>query len=418
MSSAADDRGMSAGGCDGGLIYDWNSVNGSFTPPVKIQLDDETLRDGLQSPSALDPSTDDKLKLLHLMSAIGIETANIGLPGAGGKPREEIEILAREVKAAGLGIGLNVACRTVVSDIEPVAGMIQRTGMPIEVCAFIGSSTIRQYAEDWQLDTLIGHTRAALEFARDQQLSLMYVTEDTSRAHPETLRALYSLAIELGAKRLCVCDTVGHSTPQGAKAVVSFVKSIVDEYGVDVGIDWHGHRDRGLDIANCLAAIEGGATRIHGSALGLGERAGNTPMDLLLVNLQLLGWASKDLTRLPEYVQLAADTCGVPFPPNYPVFGPDAFETGTGVHAAAVIKALKKGDAALADLVYSGVPASMVGRQQSIGVGPMSGKSNVLFCLERLGLPVDEATVARVLDRAKSSKRLLDDDELREIAQS
>ncbi|MCB9882420.1 MAG: 2-isopropylmalate synthase [Planctomycetes bacterium] len=408
----------SGDGFEDGLIYDWNVVDGQITPGSAIQLDDETLRDGLQSPSAEDPSTDDKLQLLHLMDAIGIDTADIGLPGAGGKPREEIEILAREVANSGMRLGLNVACRTVVSDIEPVVGISQRVGIPIEVCAFIGSSTIRQYAEGWQLDTLLGHTRAALEFAQSHQLPVMYVTEDTSRAHPESLRALYSLAIELGAKRLCVCDTVGHSTPQGARAVVRFVKSIVDEHGVDVGIDWHGHRDRGLDIANCLAAIEGGATRIHGSALGLGERAGNTPMDLLLVNLQMLGWTKKDLTRLPEYCALAAATCGVPFPSNYPVFGPDAFETGTGVHAAAVIKAMKKGDVDLADRVYSGVPASMVGREQSIGVGPMSGKSNVLYCLERLGLPMDDSTVQRVLDEAKASKRLLDDEELRRIAQA
>lgn len=403
MSSAAD------------LIYDWNVEDGKFEPNERIQFDDETLRDGLQSPSAEDPSTEDKLRLLHLMDTIGIDTADIGLPGAGGKPREEIEILAREVTNAKLEIGLNVACRTVVSDIEPVVEITQRVGRPIEVCAFIGSSAIRQYAEGWGLDTLLGHTRKALEFARDNQLPVMYVTEDTSRAHPDTLRALYSLAIELGAKRLCVCDTVGYSTPSGARAVVRYVKSIVDEAGVDVGIDWHGHRDRGLDIANCLAAIHGGATRIHGSALGLGERAGNTPMDLLLVNLQLLGWIDKDLTPLPEYCRLAAESCGVPFPRNYPVFGPDAFETGTGVHAAAVIKAMRKGDNELADSVYSGVPASMVGREQSIGVGPMSGKSNVVFCLERLGLPASDDNVQRVLDAAKASKRLMHDAAIRAV---
>lgn len=406
MSSAAD------------LIYDWNTDGGGFAPSAPIQFDDETLRDGLQSPSAQDPTTDDKLRLLHLMDALGIDTADIGLPGAGGKPREEIEVLAREVASAGLEIQLNVACRTVVSDIAPVAEITQRVGKPIEVCAFIGSSAIRQYAEGWELDTLLGHTRKALEFARDNDLPLMYVTEDTSRAHPDTVRALYSLAIELGAKRLCVCDTVGHSTPQGARAVVRFVKELVDEHGVDVGVDWHGHRDRGLDIANCLAAIEGGATRIHGSALGLGERAGNTPMDLLLVNLQLLGWIDKDLSKLPEYCELAAASCGVPFPSNYPVLGPDAFETGTGVHAAAVIKAMRKGDRALADLVYSGVPASMVGREQSIGVGPMSGKSNVIYCLERLGLDADEGSVQKVLDAAKASKSLMGDEQIRALLQA
>ena len=400
----------------GDLIYDWNIEDGSRAPGARIGFDDETLRDGLQSPSANDPSYDDKVRLLHLMNDLGIDTADIGLPGAGGKPREEIKRLARHVADAKLDLGVNVACRTVVSDIEPVVEMSQHAGIPIEVCAFIGSSTIRQYAEGWEVETLLGHTRKALEFARDHDLPVMYVTEDTSRAHPDTLRQLYSLAIELGAKRLCICDTVGHSTPSGAAAVVRFVKSIADEMGADVGIDWHGHRDRGMDLANCLAAIEAGATRIHATALGLGERAGNTPMDLLLVNLQLLGWIDKDLQKLPEYVRVASEAIGIPFPDNYPVLGPDAFETGTGVHAAAVIKALKRGDVRLADQVYSGVPASMVGREQRIGIGPMSGRSNVAWCLERLGLPLDEATVERVLSSAKSSKRLMTDDEVRGAA--
>ncbi len=399
------------------LIYDWNLEEGRFVPASPIQFDDETLRDGLQSPSARDPSLEDKIRLLHLMNDLGIQTADIGLPGAGGKPRETIGLLAKEVADSRLDIGVNVACRTVVSDIVPVVELSQRAGIPIEVCAFIGSSSIRQYAESWGLDTLLGHTRAALEFAAENNLPVMYVTEDTSRAHPDTLRALYTLAIELGARRLCVCDTAGHSTPSGARAVVSFVRRLAEELGADVGIDWHGHRDRGLGLANCIAAVEGGATRVHGTALGLGERSGNSAMDLLLVNFQLLGWIDKDLTKLPEYLQVAADTIGIPFPANYPVFGSDAFETGTGVHAAAVIKALQKGDRALADAVYSGVPAAMGGREQVIGVGPMSGRANVAWCLQRLGLPVEDATVARVLARAKASHKLLTDAEIRAAAE-
>ncbi len=395
-------------------IYDWNKVGEeSFVPPEKIQFDDETLRDGLQSPSVEDPPLEKKIELLHLMDRLGIDTADLGLPGAGERPREDILLLAKEIADNGLKIGANVACRTVVSDIVPVVEMSQRAGMPIEVCAFIGSSEIRAYAEDWNLETLLERTRAALEFARDHDIPLMYVTEDTSRAHPETIRALYTLAIELGAKRVCVCDTVGHSTSQGAYQVVRFVKELIDELGVDVGIDWHGHRDRGLALSNCSAAVRAGATRLHGTALGIGERTGNAPMDLMLVNFKLLGWIDQDLTSLHEYVTKCAEAVGVELPYNYPVLGPDAFETGTGVHAAAVVKALRKGDKALADAVYSGVPAAIVGREQSIRVGPMSGKSNVLWVLERLGLAHDDVAVQRVLDAAKGSKHLLTDEQVR-----
>jgi len=398
------------------LIHDWNQTGGSFRPTRPLQFDDETLRDGLQSPAVSDPTLEQKIDLVERMARLGIHTANIGLPGAGGRPREDIFALAKYIADHKLGIGANVACRTVVSDIEPVIEMTQQAGMPIEVCAFIGSSYIRQYAEDWTLERMLQNTRDALSFAREHQLPVMYVTEDTTRANPETLRALYSEAIELGARRLCVCDTVGHSTPQGTTAVVRFVRELADQHDKTLGVDWHGHRDRDLGIANCLAAIEAGADRIHGTALGVGERAGNAPMDLLLINCRLLGWIDNDLSSLPAYVRAASEALEVEIPHNYPALGTDAFETGTGVHASAVIKAFKKGDVELADSVYSGVPARMVGLEQRIAVGPMAGKSNAAFVLEKLGIDPTEERVQRVLAAGKSSKRLLTDDEVRAAA--
>jgi 2-isopropylmalate synthase len=398
------------------LIHDWNRSAGVFHPARPLQFDDETLRDGLQSPAVSDPDLETKIGLLELMDRLGIQTANLGLPGAGGRPREDILRLAQHIAKNRLRIGANVACRTVIGDILPVVEMTQQAGIPIEVCAFIGSSHIRQYAEDWTLEMLLKNTREALTFARRHDLPVMYVTEDTTRARPETVQALYSLAIELGARRLCVCDTVGHATPHGARAVVRFVRELADQHDKTLGVDWHGHRDRDLGIANCLAAIEAGAERIHGTALGVGERAGNAPMDLLLVNCRLQGWIDNDLTALPAYVRAAAKALGVDIPHNYPVLGADAFETATGVHAAAVIKAYRKGDVGLADSVYSGVPAHMVGLSQKIAVGPMSGKSNATFCLERLGIEPTEERVQRVLAVGKSSKRLLSEGEIRAAA--
>lgn len=398
------------------LIHDWNRVDGTFQPSFPIEFDDETLRDGLQSPSVADPDLDQKLELLHLMDGLGIQSVNLGLPGAGGRPREDILRLAQEISRCNLKIRPNVACRTLVGDITPVVEITQKAGIPIEVSAFIGSSSIRQYAEDWTLDRMLEHTREALTFARDHQLPVMYVTEDTTRAHPETIKALYSLAMELGARRLCVCDTVGHATPAGAGAVVRFVRELAERFDPTITIDWHGHRDRDLAIANCLAAVAAGARRIHGTALGIGERAGNAPMDLLLVNCRLLGWIGNDLRTLPEYVKKASAAVGVSIPHNYPVFGEDAFETGTGVHAAAVIKAFRKGDVELADAVYSGVPAHLVGLAQSIRVGPMSGRSNVVWVLDHLGIEPTDERVERVLAAGKTSKRMLTEDQVRAAA--
>jgi 2-isopropylmalate synthase len=389
------------------LIHDWNVPE---QKGQRIQFDDETLRDGLQSPSARDPQLDQKLRLVHLMDDLGIDTADVGLPGAGSRAREHITALVREMKS--LRITPNVACRTVIGDIAPVVDVVQATGVPVEVCAFIGSSPIRQYAESWEMETMLKLAREAVEFAVKNGLPTMFVTEDTTRAKPEHVRALYTTAIEAGAQRICVCDTCGHATPSGTRKLITFVKSIVTGLKADVGIDWHGHRDRGLGLANSLAAIEAGATRIHATALGVGERTGNTEMDLLLVNLRLAGLIDNDLTQLGEYVKLASAAIGIPIPPNYSVFGKDAFETGTGVHAAAVIKAFKKGDSWLANRVYSGVPADLVGLEQVIAVGPMSGKSNVTYFLEKRGVTPTEEQVAKVLELAKQTPRMLTEDEI------
>jgi isopropylmalate/homocitrate/citramalate synthase len=398
------------------LIHDWNRT--SSPPPRKILLDDETLRDGLQSPSVRCPTIDEKLQILHLMDRLGIDTANIGLPGAGPHVVHDVERLAREIRDQRLRIAANCAARTVIADIEPIVDISQRVGMPIECCAFIGSSPLRQYAEGWTVDKLLRLTEEAISFAAREGLPVMYVTEDTTRADPGTLRRLYSTAIRAGARRVCVADTVGHATPAGAAAVVRFIAGVVDECGGGVEIDWHGHRDRDYAVVNSIAALEAGATRVHGTAIGIGERVGNTPMDLLLVNLVLSGWIERDLSALVEYCQLVSKVTGVPIPANYPVVGRDAFRTATGVHAAAVIKAFRKGDAALVDAVYSGVPASLVGRGQEIDIGPMSGKSNVVFWLEKRGLPVSDAAVQRIFERAKASSCVLTDDEiLHELAE-
>jgi 2-isopropylmalate synthase len=394
------------------LIYDWNQTDAA--PPPVVMLNDETLRDGLQSPSVRCPSIDEKLAILHLIDRLGIETADLGLPGAGPHVGRDVERLAREIVDGRLNVAANCAARTLAADIRPIVDISQRVGLPIECCTFIGSSPLRQYAEGWTLDQLLKLSEEAIGFAVREGLPVMYVTEDTTRADPDTLRALYSCAIRAGAQRVCVADTVGHATPYGAAAVVRFVKSVVDECGGTAGIDWHGHRDRDFAVVNTLAALDAGATRLHGAAIGIGERVGNTAMELLLLNLVLMGYLERDLSALCEYCETVSAATGVPIPANYPVVGRDAFRTATGVHAAAVIKAFKKNDAALIDAVYSGVPASLVGREQQIDIGPMSGKSNVVFWLERHGLSASEDVVDRLFARAKRSATVLSEQEIRD----
>ena len=400
------------------LIHDWNPSKPTFDwSSANVDLDDETLRDGLQNPSVVDPSIDDKIRLLHMMDQLGISTADIGLPGAGPRAVKAVTALAQEIVDAGLSIRPNAAARTVIADVRPVAEISQQVGIAIEICTFIGSSPIRQYAEDWTIDKMLATSEAAVTFAVKEGLPVLMVTEDTTRASPEVLKALYGGAIEWGAKRLCLADTVGHATPDGVRALVRFViEEIIEPSGEDIGVDWHGHRDRGFGLANTLAAIEAGATRVHGTALGIGERCGNTEMDLILVNLKLLGVHDADLTGLPAYCELAAKACQVPLVHSYPVVGTDAFRTGTGVHAAAIVKAEAKGDAWLADRIYSGIPAAMVGRTQRIEVGPMSGLSNVKYWLKEHGFdPDDEVLCNRIFSAAKQTDHTLTDGEVRAI---
>ena len=394
------------------LIFDWNLESPPPRPPI-VLLNDETLRDGLQSPSVRAPSIEQKLRVLHLLDRIGIDTAALGLPGAGPHVVRDVERLAAEIVECRLKVQANCVARTVIADIQPIADIVQRTGLPIECGCFIGSSPIRQYAEDWTVDYLQRCTEEAIGFGVRQGLKMMYVTEDTTRSDPDTLRRLFRTAINAGAHRVCIADTVGHATPAGARAVVRFVKRVVEETGAEVGIDWHGHRDRDMGTINSLAALEAGASRVHGTILGIGERVGNTPMDLLMVNLVLMGWIERDLTHLNDLVRAVSEATGEPIPDNYPVFGRDAFRTATGVHAAAVVKAFHKNDSELADTVYSGVPARLVGRSQEIEVGPMSGRSNVVYWLEHRGVTADEELVDRIFRRAKASRTVLTEDEIR-----
>jgi 2-isopropylmalate synthase len=394
---------------DTGLIHDWNRLPGSFAyEGLSVELDDETLRDGLQNPSVVDPPTERKVELLHLMVELGIHAADIGLPGAGPRAREACLALAREIVQNDLPIAANCAARTVRADIEPIADLSQKVGLRLEVGAFIGCSPIRLYAEGWDEGMLLNATRDAVAFAVGEGLDVMYVTEDTTRSTPEMLDTLYTAAIEAGARRICLADTVGHATPYGVGQLVRFARGIVERSGEAVKIDWHGHRDRGLGMPNALAAIEEGIDRVHGTALGIGERVGNAEMDLLLVNLRLLGMHDHDLTALPEYCRVAAEMCGLEISPSYPVVGRDAFRTGTGVHASAIVKAMEMGDDWLVDRVYSGVPASMVGCEQTIEVSPVSGMSNVRYWLGAHGYDAgDEALTRVVFELAKRSDHTL-----------
>jgi len=398
----------------GHLIYDWNEVDrrGRLIPKG-VTFFDETLRDGLQNPSVRDPSIDDKLRILHLMEELGIQEADIGLPGSSKRAFEDVLRMCREVVECKMKIRIACAGRTVVSDITPMVEVSQRAGIPIEVYAFIGSSPIRQFAEDWDATSIAKKSAEAIDVAVKANLPVAYVTEDTTRSRPEVLSTLFKTAIDHGATRLCLSDTVGHATPDGVRNLIRFTQSIIAGTGAkNIGIDWHGHNDRGLALENALWALEFGADRVHGTALGIGERVGNAQMELILLNMKLLGLLDQDLTKLMEYCESVARAVGWNVALNYPLVGRDAFRTATGVHAAAIIKAMQKGDAWLADRIYSGVPAGMFGRKQEILIGFMSGASNVNYYLREHGIEPTETHTKEILAAAKALDHIMTEEEV------
>ncbi len=375
-------------------------------------LVDETLRDGLQSPSLRDPSVGEKIELLHAMDSLGVGVANVGLPGAGDVALASAVACARAIAQAHMRLIPSCAARTVTRDIEAGAKVSQSAGIGVEVYAFVGCSPVRMLVEGWSLEWVMQRIEESARVAAAEDLSLCLVLEDATRAAPDLLATLLRQAVDLGVRRVCLCDTVGHAMPEGAARLVRWARGELGPRARGVGLDWHGHNDRGLAVANALAAWSAGCDRIHGTGLGLGERVGNAALDQLVVNFGLMGARRTDASGLAAYCNAVARTCGADVPFNYPVVGRDAFRTATGVRAAAIAKASKLGAHALADAVYSGVPARAFGQCQIIEVGPMSGASNVELWLSARAVASDRALVEAILELAKSSDHVLTDDEI------
>jgi len=402
----------------GDFIFDWNQVGKEQSRPInRVTLLDETLRDGLQSPSVTDPSIGDKIKVLRWMDVLGIEHADLGLPGSGSRAIEAVTALCHTIRDDRLSIRAACAARTLPADIEPVIRIHHETGVPIEILTFLGASPIRTWAEGWTLDQMRQLVTVAVRLGVKAGLEVAFVTEDTVRAHPAVLTELFKAAIGEGATRLVICDTVGHATPEGVYAVFEWTQELLARLNVKVGLDFHGHNDRGLGLVNSLVALKAGADRVHATALGIGERVGNCSMDQLLVNLSLFGVIDRDLTPLLAYCHAVSQATGRPIPDNYPVIGTDAFRTATGIHASAIVKAWTKAGDMLANHVYSGVPSHLVGRAQIIAIGPFSGDANIMAWLARNDIAPNPTLVAEIRRVAKASDHTLDDRELHGIVQ-
>lgn len=302
------------------MTFDWNRANGSVRlMGTGVTLLDETLRDGLQNPSVNDPPLGEKVAILHCMEALGIHAVNLGLPASSTRNRDDVIALAREIARSRLQIAACAAGRTVVADLEPIVDAAQSSGIPFEAYTFIGSSAIRRYVEKWDLATVMRRSAEAISFAVRHEIPVCYVTEDTTRTDPETLRLLFTNAIEHGATALCLTDTVGHATPDGVCALVAFARQVALRTGRRIRLDWHGHNNRGLALQNAFWALQAGVNRVHATALGIGERVGNVPMEMVLLNLGFRGETNVDAAALAAYCARVGSALGWEVPQNHPL---------------------------------------------------------------------------------------------------
>lgn len=398
------------------LIHDWNAPAPAGLG--RVQLLDDTLRDGLQSTSARMPTTRQRKTMFDLSVACGTDAQILGLPGAGPAAETCIAALARHAAQSAPWVERLTAIRTHPHDIAAHQRVVDDAGTAITAALFVGCSPIRAMVEHWDLSEIRNKVEAMTAELVAAGTDVLFVTEDTTRSRPDVIAEIYKAAIGAGASRVCLCDTVGHADPGGTARLVNFMADLIEETGTSTGIDWHGHNDRGLALINALTAAENGASRVHTTCLGMGERCGNTSLEQFVAHLAITGCLPMDhrVAALKPYAEKVRDWCAAPMPDNLPIVGNDAFRTSSGIHASALYKAMLMNEDDFAGQVYSAIPASMLGRKQRIEIGPMSGASNVRFWLDRHfpSLPASDRKTAEamLLEQAQRSARIFSDEEL------
>ena len=392
------------------LLYAWNEK--LPLKPGGFLLVDDTLRDGLQAPHITTPNFAEKLKLIDQMEKNRIDVCIAHYPAASSIATAQSQVMVEYVENKDYDIILAFAGRTIISDLAPMVELQKIAKKQLIAYAFVGCSPIRQYVEGWDLQTIETYITDSAVYLKTNGLKPVAVFEDATRARPDDLRRLFTASLEAGAEGICLADTVGYIEPSGVRAIMEFARSVA---GDDVTLEWHGHDDRGLAVANALTALACGANTIHATSLGIGERAGNLCLEQFLINLYLNGNGNTDISQLCGYAELTSQFLNVPIPGTTPGIGKSVFTTGTGVHAAAVYKALQNNEAEIADLVYSSIPARQLGRSLDIEIGPMSGRANILAKCNSIGLACTEEQLSAVFNAAKRSVRILTENEILEI---
>ncbi|MDE7432358.1 MAG: LeuA family protein [Lachnospiraceae bacterium] len=388
-------------------IYEWND-DCFFDRRIKVH--DETLREGIQN-LGTDITLKEKKAYIDSISRLPVASICLGYPASSKKIYDEIDLLIPYIQAKKSNISISCAARTTIGDIEPIARLSQKYGCNIKVNAFIGTSQIRQYIEQWDIRHICSLVREAVNYANLNGIETCIITEDSTRTSPEILKTVYLTAIESGCKNICFCDTVGYADCTGIKKLFKFVHKEIIKNNDQILIEWHGHNDRGMALENALIAALIGANMIHTTSFGIGERCGNTPLELFLLNLAVMGdiRMSDSLKMITDHCRKISELFNWQIPNNYPVWGENSFSTVSGIHAAAIYKALDM-EGNLGEKVYSFIEPSILGRHQEIKINYMSGKSNILYWMKKNMIKPDDKLVEDILKKAKTSTTPLSDE--------
>jgi len=404
----------------------------------RVKIVSECLRDGLHGVEQY-PSVKEMLKYVDVSSGLGIDTMTIGIyPGKENKKIDTaIKKLLKEMGNRYPKIAPIVLSLATEESLEWMAECKQ-INRKLQAIIFMGTAPSRLLVEEWSQDFVLEKLGWAVKEAVDKYgVDVIGATEHTTQTSPDFLRKIIEVQVKNGAKYFCIADTIGIARPRGTFRIVRFVKEVLRELGKEkVMVDWHGHRDMGNDVANTLVAIAAGADRVHVVARGIGERAGNTQMEAVLINLTaILGEAGLknpwQMEKLLELLSIYSDLVEIKSPSHGPLAG-RSHTTSLGIHTAAMLKAEKLalrahqlGEKLLADKlklmnrrIYTAVDPQSVGGKHCISVGPWSGKSTVRLAHLALGgkpRQLSDETIAHVLLTAKKFGRELGKKELQKL---
>jgi 2-isopropylmalate synthase len=365
------------------LIHKWNPDTEILKRLYQEALVvDETLRDGLQGYLNRQPSIEEKIQFLEMMHSLGITDLALGFPA--GNPGDMPD-LARHIIQRKFQFNPYALARIVESDIDAIDEIAQETGLSIAVMLFVGSSPIRAFVEGWDFKEKGLQVEKMIKYAHSKSLEVIFATEDTTQSQHETIERLYKTALDQGVKRLLIADTVGAAEPNDVRVIINYFKNEIMNGFSGIELDWHGHNDLGLAVANSLQAIQSGVKRVHGTVRGIGERAGNAALEQLIYNMYKHGNNRYNLQELRTYDRLVSDsTSEGDLSPRQPIVGDKIFTTRSGIHTSAILAALELGGPELADLIYSSVSAGALGREQEFELNEYSGSAGVKHELAKL----------------------------------